>query len=135
MITLPIEEEAKKELKDVDANFKAFLWREISRIREAEINRDYVTAINHATSLVVYLPVEVKKRLKEKSKTIRRDLEEAAISIRGSNFFSQSLNRTKVVRRMSQIFLQEFMDTLSSSLDEREQYMEKQRRAIPTGFE
>lgn len=124
-----------KSVKDVEASYKAFLWREISRIREAQAKGDYVLAIEYALTLVNYLPIEVKKKLRERAKLIRRDLQAVTANTRGTNFFGQSLNRAKAVTRTSKLFLEEFTDLLSTELDLREVYIERLRRAIPTGFE
>ncbi len=51
-------------MKDVDASYQAFLWREIIAIREAEQRGDNAMALEYVLTLVNYLPIEVKKKLR-----------------------------------------------------------------------
>jgi len=122
------------EAKAVSKSFQAFLWSEIGKIREAENEGDILTALNRACSLVKYLPVSVKEKLRDNVAEITV-LVNKNFNIEGSDFQSTMLLRNKSVDTVAKAYLKVFMNKLMRLLDERGVYMEYKRADMELGHE
>ena len=120
------------EAKAVSTSFQAFLWSEIGKIREAENEGDILTALNRACSLVKYLPVSVKEKLRDNVAEITV-LVNKNFNVESSDFQSTMLLRNRQANDSAQRYLKAFMNKLMMLLDQRGIYMEYKRKEVPTG--
>jgi len=122
-----------EEPRAVSASFQSFLWKEISQIRDAEKEGDLVSALYLVLSLVKYLPVKIKNKLKEDVERIEEDLR-LALNAKTYDFHTTMIVKNKALRRVAEEHLNEFIDKLMAELDLRGIYMEYKGREVEVGF-
>ena len=110
--------------------YQAFVWRELSIIRELERNGEYYKALELAVSLLKYLQPEIRKKQEEEAKIILDRVRCAIASCPHVDFYIRAVTQNKVAKRLGYHYLQEVITTLSDQLGPR-LYMEKGATASP----
>jgi hypothetical protein len=132
-MTEKISEVEAERVKSLQFTFLAFLWKEISAIREQERKGEYYTALVWALDLVNYLPDFFQNacEFKKEAEAIRADLVRISRGARADGLdwlHTRSTMRARL-QAYSQMKLKEFMSKLAVKMDARN-YMEEKSTAI-----
>ena len=107
-----------------ESPYQAFVWRELSIIRELERNKQYYEALDLSVSLLKYLQPEVRRKQEKNARVIFIKIRQEVANTRGSNFYTTKVMRNRVAKRLGQEYLEEVITALSDQLGARA-YMER----------
>jgi len=113
-----------------ESPYQAFVWRELSIIRELERNKQYYEALDLSVSLLKYLQPEVRRKQEKNARVIFTKIRQEVANTRGSNFYTTKVMRNRVAKRLGQEYLEEVITALSNQLGARA-YMERGASASP----
>lgn len=113
-----------------EGSYQAFVWKELSIIRELERNEAYYQALHYSVSLLKYLQPEVRKKQDKNAKTIIAKIRRKIANTSGSSFYTTQILRNRLAKQLGQQYLEEIITTLSDQLGERA-YMERGAAASP----
>lgn len=116
--------------KGFENPYAAFVWRELSIIRQLERNGNYYQALRFAASLLKYLQPEVRKKQEQQVKAILAKVNKTIGNTRAADFFTTAQFRNRVARQLGEEYLEEVITELSNQLGARA-YMEKGASASP----
>jgi len=121
------------EVKGVMPNYISFLMGRLIEIWQAWDGGDPEFALRKTCRLTIFLPRDLKEKLREDLLKITRAMNQA-YNISGSDFFLTHLRRNRKGREVATILLPPFLDTVVDLLDERG-YLEKTKQSVPMGRE
>jgi len=107
-----------------ESPYQAFVWRELSIIRELERNEHYYQALHFSVSLLKYLQPEVRRKQEKQAKAIFTKIRQTVANTRGTDFFTTRIMQNRVAKQLGQEYLDEVITALSDQLGERA-YMER----------
>ena len=113
-----------------ESPYQAFVWRELSIIRELERNKQYYEALDLSVSLLKYLQPEVRKKQEKQAKTIFTKIRQKIANTRGTSFFSTQILQNRLAKQLGRQYLEEVITALSNQLGARA-YMERGASASP----
>ncbi len=115
--------------KGINFSYNKFLWDAIGSIINDENKHDYSSALAKATSLIVYLPDDIKDKYRAKAEEILQTLTQIeACKIPAlqkiTDVYLRSLMRNKISQLFASKALRYFIDSLSTTLNAKG-YMER----------
>jgi len=113
-----------------EGSYQAFVWKELSIIRELERAEAYYQALYYSVSLLKYLQPEVRKKQNKNAKTIIARIRREVANTKGSSFYTTQILRNRIAKRLGEQYLEEIVTALSDQLGERA-YMERGAAASP----
>lgn len=108
-------------------NYQNFVWQALREVREAESEGNPFAALMIALSLVDYLDVEIRDKIKNHAQAIQSVLDSVAANVNHPDpFISNVVLHTKLWR-VSKVLLPLFLDKLTRLLSAEGHFMETQR--------
>ena len=130
-----VVQRGKKEpkIKGLQFDYRTFLWRALSKIWQAETEGYYDLALHYTLSLIKYLPRWAKQEFSEEAEKIRQELRQVGRNVAGADFVVKDINRNKIRQRWARDHLKDFLDRLTSRLDEKG-YLEIRYAPVEEGY-
>lgn len=121
-----------KPVRNVDPNFRSFVFKEYSKIREAHATGDTALAMELLTTLISYLAEDAQEHFWQRAQDIRDGIMFVAQMPAGTDLFTAELIKKRRVEQASRALFDFFLKDFAIYLDQRG-YMEEQPKEIPTG--
>lgn len=107
-----------------EGTYQAFVWRELSMIRELERRGEFYRALEYAVSLLKYLQPIIRKKLEKEADELIQEVRTAINSGDRYDWFIDGSYRNNIAEDLGYKYLQKVVTALGDLLGER-WYMEK----------
>ena len=128
---------ALKTVKNASPQYMNFVWVQYGKVREAQIQGRFAYAAKLATTLIPYLPDDLKKKFHEQADLIihtqKLITSGTVCNINTINdTFHKQIQKNKILETYSDQALNKFINDLSSAFDKKG-YFEIHKN-VPTGY-
>lgn len=120
--SMAAQKTAQRKIKGLQYDYRFFLWKNMTMIRDAEMQGRYDLALHYAVSLIKYLPKWAKDQFGKKAEELREGLRQCGSRVRAPDFFVKDCKVNKVRQAWAREKLDEFMTDFSLALDEKGYY-------------
>lgn len=110
--------------------YQAFVWKELSIIRELERQGNYYQALQFSVSLLKYLHPDIRKRQEEQARAILKKVTQVVNQARTSSYYTSLILKNRLAKSLGRECLEKVITALNDQLGAR-LYMERGAAATP----
>jgi len=125
---------AVQKVKGVQFNYVNFLWKELARIRDLEVQKEYVAAFHLSMSLMKYLPNDIQAKFTKDIENYRNVMRAIPEKVRSQAIdrFNADIRINDISQQYANKRLELFLSDVCKMLDKKG-YMEKTAPIVPEG--